>query len=84
MPTGDPWPNVRKLLSAERKIRNGERVDVTSLPRYWADLVRLLQVFQNTGRKTKIAEIKSQMASNVYDAYIDKRATMAIPKKRVS
>lgn len=82
MPPGDPWPNIKRLLSVERKIRAGKMPDFSSLPKYWADLARLLQVFQNTGRKTAIASIKGHMISNVYDPYIDKRAQMAVPKGR--
>ena len=47
MPPGDPFPLVKDLLKAEDRIRRGEPVvasDIVS-DAYWADLVRLLQVF---------------------------------------
>lgn len=84
MPTGDPWSNIKKLLSAERRIRDGKITDISSLQSYWADLIRLLQIFQNTGRRRAIAKIKAKMVSHVYDVYIEKRAAMAIPKRRAS
>jgi thymidylate synthase len=83
MPPGDPWSNIRKLLLAEAKIRSGKDVNISkaSLPRYWEDLARLVEIFANTGRKSIINNIKRDMSSNVYDAYIDRRAAMAIPRR---
>jgi thymidylate synthase len=82
MPRGDPWENVKRLLAAESRIRMGKPVGRSKpLPKYWADLSRLLEVFANTGRKTVIRKLKRQMASKVYDTYIDRRASMSIPKR---
>jgi thymidylate synthase len=74
MPTGDPWSNLNKLIKVESQIRQGNqvRIDRYRVPSYWADLMRLLQVFAlNKARKSTRA-IKSNMASAVYDSYIDK------------
>jgi thymidylate synthase len=86
MPRGDPWPNVEKVLAAEAKIRLGKRVqlDKLGLPDYWADLVRLLQVFANTRRNRAITNIRSQMTTHVFDAYIDKRERMLRPRQKTS
>jgi thymidylate synthase len=49
MPVGDPWEGVRFLLAAEDQIRTTGQFDDDKLDGtdpYWADLVRLLQVFQ--------------------------------------
>jgi thymidylate synthase len=76
MPTGDPWANLRKLNKVEAKIRQGDQVQVDryKVPGYWADLMRLLQVFAlNKARKSTRA-VKSKMTSPMYDAYIDKSA----------
>jgi thymidylate synthase len=82
MPTGDPWPNIKKLLRAEQKLKNDREYECRmELPPYWYDLVRLLAVFANQGRKTVIGELKGEMTSDVYDVYIDKRADMH-PRKR--
>jgi thymidylate synthase len=90
MPTGDPWTPVKVLLSAECELRERRTVAIPELklPPYWADLVRLLQVyrhFKNTqpadtdakGEFAKIDAIKAQMDSHVYDPYIEKKKTKA-------
>jgi len=75
MPPGDPWPNLSKLLVAEKQIRLGRKYpSPLSLPSYWADLVRLLQIYASTGNGRAIREIQSQMASKVFDVYIERRA----------
>jgi thymidylate synthase len=82
MPTGDPWSDIRKLLKAEQKIRGDMNYESRAhLPSYWADLIRLLSVYANQGRKKVIEQLKQQMHSDLYDTYIDKRAAMA-PRKR--
>ena len=67
-------PNVSKLLKAEEKIRKGKKIDVGKLKisDYWADLVRLLQMFP-LSRESEIEAIRNQMASDVYDTYIGKK-----------
>jgi len=74
MPPGDPMSNVSKLLKAEKKIRKGKKIDVGKLemPDYWADLVRLLQIFP-LSKKNEIDAIRNQMTSAVYDTYIAKK-----------
>jgi thymidylate synthase len=82
MPPGDPWKNLRKLIVAERRIHSGKRLsNFETIPRYWRDLTHLLQIFANTGRKSTIRRLKSQMTSDVYNPYIEKRATMSIPAR---
>jgi len=82
MPVGNPWPNVRKLLRVEQKLREDRDYRTRmELPTYWADMARLLAVFANQGRKTAISELKGSMSSSIYDAYIDKRADMHPRKK---
>jgi thymidylate synthase len=79
MPVGDPWEPVTVLLEAESTIRNqgefsGERL--VSLEAYWADLIRLLQVF--AAKKLRASEairaIRAKMSSDTYFPFID-RAT---------
>lgn len=85
MPIGDPWPSIKAILEAEVQIRNGLEIDITQLglTTYWADLVRLLQIYANTGQKKRISAIQSQMDSDVYDIYIEKRASMRPPRRKV-
>jgi thymidylate synthase len=76
IPVGDPWSNLKKLSKAEARIRQGKvvHVDRYNIPNYWADLMRLLQVFALNKTRKSTRLVKSKMASSVYDSYIDKSA----------
>ncbi len=78
MPKVDPWPSIQRLLDAEHRIRNGETIDAGSwdVEPYWADLVRLLQIFAATGDEERIDALKSAMTFKRYGLYIDSRRTM--------
>lgn len=78
MPEGDPWTSIRKLQDAEYRIRNGLVVgdDIWDVDPYWADLIRLLQIFKATGDTAKIEAIKAQMAFDLYRPYIETRKAM--------
>jgi thymidylate synthase len=78
MPAGDPWSSVAALLEAEAKIRNGEwheEEDLSGLDAYWADLVRLLQVFALSKRRDAegIRRLKQRMTSDVFHPFITTR-----------
>ena len=78
MPKGSPWPAVQAVLTAERAIRTDRGLDlelIENLDPYWADLVRLLQVFRSTkDRDTEmIQELRGQMSSPGFDQFIDGR-----------
>lgn len=79
MPAGSPWPSIKSLLEAESTIRsgNGVEVDNLKLDPYWADFVRLLQIFRHSkNQETKeIAGLKRKMSSHIYNTYIAKRQT---------
>lgn len=78
MPSGDPFRVVPKLLDAERDIRGGKVVvaaDIFSEP-YWADLVRLLQVFDETGNAERLNVLKAEFSSIMYQSYLDGRLGM--------
>lgn len=77
MPYGDPWPSISILLSAESAIRTSGPFDSASLGNidpYWADLIRLLQIFRSKRDKdsNRIREERGRMASSVYTPFIDK------------
>lgn len=77
MPTGDPWPGITLLLQAESAIRTAGAFDDTRLGDvnpYWADLIRLLQVFRSKQDKDadRIKALRGRMSSNVYFPFIDK------------
>jgi thymidylate synthase len=71
MPTGDPWPSIRTVLSAEPRARASESfdADLLSLDSYWADLIRMLQIFfcRDAGR---IKELRDSMSFTRYRPYI--------------
>jgi thymidylate synthase len=77
MPLGDPWPGIAFLLEAESAIRTGGAFDAARLgdvDPYWADLVRLLQVFRCKKDKDAdtIETLRGRMWSDVYFPFIDK------------
>jgi thymidylate synthase len=76
MPIGDPWSNLKKLIDVESRIRQGNQVQVDryKVPPYWADLMRLLQVFALKKSRKSTRLIRSKMTSPVYDPYINKNA----------
>ena len=78
MPLGDPWPSIQSLLKAEAIIRNGDPFDnaeLGSLDDYWADFVRLLQVYRHSKYNdvNNIDEICERMSSPTYRPFIDKK-----------
>lgn len=77
MPRGDPWPAIDLLLKAESAIRaTGTYNDgiLGEVDPYWADLVRLLQVFGCKQRKDwdKIRKLRDDMFSRVYLPFVNK------------
>jgi thymidylate synthase len=78
MPVGDPWLAILKVLEAERRIRSGLSVDISALDLdpFWADLVRLLQAFAQTGHRKAIEELRDNLAFKGYDPYLRYRAHM--------
>ena len=76
MPEEDPWSSVAYLLSAEAALREGVEAPPapSELAPYWADLVRVLQLFRL--HKTRHAsddswnDIKREMVSRVFDIHI--------------
>lgn len=79
MPPGEPQDSIELLLQAESDIRHGKRPNLKSMQPYWADLARLLQVYNyslnpSKAHQNQIRHIKNRMHSDVYELYIDKRA----------
>lgn len=76
MPLGDPWAAVGSMLIAESKIRSGQSVDdeLAILDPYWADLVRVLQVFWCKKNRAfdDIVPLRDAMSSEVYEPFITK------------
>ena len=77
MPRGDPWPAINLLLTAESAIRTEGVLDDGTLygvDPYWADLIRLLEVFGCKKKKDaeKLRALRRNMSSKVYSPFIDK------------
>lgn len=82
MPVGDPWPAIHVLVAAEKQLRsNGTFTDVKleALDPYWADLIRLLQVYRcNQDKNTEaIRAARDQINSSLYCRFIDRFTTQA-------
>ena len=78
MPLGDPWPAIKWLLEAEAALRAGghpDTVELKGLDSYWADLIRLLQVFRCLKDKDAkcIEQLRQRMVSQTYDTFIEKK-----------
>ncbi len=74
MPVGDPWPSIKAVLAAEARIRAGETLDANAccVGDYWADLIRLLQIFSAKDHRT-IEVLKAKMVFGGYASYIQTR-----------
>ena len=86
MPEGDPWPPIRRLMEVEHRIRSGESVaaDNWANEPYWADLIRLIQIFAATGDEELIEILKSAMIFRGYRPYIESRRATRSREQRVS
>jgi thymidylate synthase len=82
MPEADPWPSIRTVLTAEARIRAGETLDANDcgVDDYWADLIRLLQIFSVKDPKT-IEALKAKMVFGGYASYIQTRQRRSRLKK---
>jgi thymidylate synthase len=83
MPEGNPWRSIRTVLAAEARIRAGETLDADAcgVGDYWADLIRLLQIFSAKDPKT-IEALKAKMVFGGYASYIQViRQRRSRPKK---
>lgn len=81
MPDGDPWEAINLVGAIEKQARLAEDVNLAEvkLDAYWADICRLLIVFQKLKlakrqEKETVAscnEIKNQLSSKVYHMFVD-------------
>ncbi|ODR98052.1 hypothetical protein AUC68_11155 [Methyloceanibacter methanicus] len=71
MPIGDPWPSIMVVLDGEQRARQQEKFDAGNLgvDAYWADIVRLLQVFFQSNVDTMRA-LRENMSFKGYRPYI--------------
>jgi thymidylate synthase len=79
MPAGDPFAIVKVLKGVEDRLRHGEEVvagDVVGQD-YWADIVRLFQVFWASGQPEVIDELMASFSNYHYKIYAEGRKEMA-------
>lgn len=77
MPLGDPWAAIESLLEAEAAIRARAKFDdakLNSLDPYWADLVRLLQIFGAKKAKDlgRVVTIREKLSTPGYVPFVDR------------
>jgi thymidylate synthase len=82
MPVGNPFALVDQLLGIEHRLRAGESLNAAKemADPYWADIVRLLQVFwarewaeNYTGR---LQELRDELVCASYRTYVDGRINL--------
>lgn len=85
MPVGNPWRSIRKVLNAERLIRGNRKVSIDRLrlDPYWADLVRLLQIYWHfsRGEEAPIGELKRKMSVRNFDGYVEDLRNRLLERK---
>ncbi len=88
MPVTNPWRSIHRVVKAERAIRSGRKINIGALRLhpYWADLVRLLQIYWHFRKRdgTQIMGLKRQMSTHLYDSYIEdlrNRLQQNLPKR---
>lgn len=84
MPKKNPWRSIKLLLGVESKIRDSKEVEMFNLimEPYWSDLARLLQIHSLFKLKNynAIKSVGREMASPIYDTFIQKRLEAALKK----
>jgi thymidylate synthase len=77
MPSEDPFPIIPRLLEAEDKVRHGEEVTASEMftADYWADIVRLIQVFWATGCNERLDKLNAEL-NPIYRPYLEGRRHM--------
>jgi thymidylate synthase len=83
MPEGDPFDHIDRLLAIEARLGAGEELDAlaeTGDP-YWADIVRLLQVFWAKERPETqtgtLERLRAELAHTPYRPFVDGRLHLA-------
>lgn len=79
MPSGNPFEVVGQVLSIEQRLRAGEKLDASKeiADSYWADIVRLLQVFWARewvkDYPNRLKQLRAELANSSYYPYVDAR-----------
>jgi len=85
MPIGDPSDSIGRLVALEAEYRTDRIEDFTveGLDPYWADLARLLMAKRlfTERKQSAMRQIRKEMHSRVYDAYIRGEHDRLVPKE---
>ncbi|CDZ25761.1 Thymidylate synthase [Neorhizobium galegae bv. officinalis] len=80
MPGGDPFALTGRLMDAEAELRSGKTIDAVKVfeDPYWADIVRLLQVFWATKKEDApgfedLDALKGEFHHEVYRTFLERR-----------
>lgn len=75
MSGGNPFEFMRTILEAEARIRNGTSFKAESVidDPYWADILRLVQVFWASGIEQRLDELKGEFNSALYRTHLETR-----------
>jgi thymidylate synthase len=79
MPDGDPFSKVEQLIEIEARVRAREELDASAVMNdpYWADVVRLLQVFwakeHVESQPGRLEALRAELATSFYKPYVDGR-----------
>lgn len=78
MPEVDPFALMNDLLAAEASIRIGKTIlaNETINDPYWADILRLVQVFWASGQSDRLDDLKDQFHSEIYRTHLESRRHM--------
>lgn len=81
MPKGNPFLLIPILLEAERKLRYGDNLAASDIVTngYWADIIRLLQVFWQSTDNHRLDTIRRELCDPVYYPYLDGRRGVQPP-----
>jgi thymidylate synthase len=87
MPYEDPFTRIKQLLAIESRLRSGESFTASEeiAEPYWADIVRLLQVFWeaklNPDCLCRLKHLRKEFIAPTYHSYVDAR--MQIKQRRL-
>jgi thymidylate synthase len=75
MPQEDAFKLIPELLQVESETRKGNRLSASVVfsTDYWADIVRLIQVFWANKHGWNLDEIRSELVNPIYRIYLDGR-----------
>ncbi len=89
MPNGNPFKLIGQLLHVEQRLRAGEELDASNemADPYWADIVRLLQVFWARewveDYPHRLRQLRAELANSTYHPFVDARMHFK-PKPRAA